>query len=170
MFKISFDFNETSKQVSNIKVTEVESPKSTGDYAYEIKVEDNKLQIYPPAMEKLKANTDDRLSVQYISLGVGKSAPVIGKAEVFTDKLDGNRVSSKGSMSFRGEKRETLANFGLYFNLEEYSPGIWKMVPVTIDEKADLTQEEQDLNALNSSKIDNEIDSILNSIDEDLPF
>ena len=44
------------------------------------------------------------------------------------------------------------------------------MVPVTIDEKADLTQEEQDLNALNSSKIDNEIDSILNSIDEDLPF
>ena len=124
MFKISFDFNETSKQVSNIKVTEVESPKSTGDYAYEIKVEDNKLQIYPPAMEKLKANTDDRLSVQYISLGVGKSAPVIGKAEVFTDKLDGNRVSSKGSMSFRGEKRETLANFGLYFNLEEYSPGI----------------------------------------------
>ena len=95
MFKISFEFNETSKQVSNIKVTEIQTPKDNGNYSYEIEVEDNKLKLYPPALEKLQAVANDRISVQYISLGVGKSAPVIGKAEVFTDRMDGNRLTAK---------------------------------------------------------------------------
>ena len=170
MFKISFEFNETSKQVSNIKVTEIQAPTDIGDYSYELKVEDNKLQLYPPALKKLKAEANDRLSVQYISLGVGKSAPVIGKAEVFTDAMDGNRLSRTGTVAFRGEKRETLAQFGTYFNLEEYKEGMWKLVPVVINEKTDLSQETQDLEKLNSTEIDTELNELFNTIDKDLPF
>lgn len=171
MFKISFEFNETSKQVSNIKVTEIQTPKDNGNYSYEVEVEDNKLKLYPPALEKLQAVTNDRISVQYISLGVGKSAPVIGKAEVFTDRMDGNRLTAKGTVSFRGEKRETLAQFGTAFNLEPYKDGIWKMIPVEINENTDLTQEENDLENLNPSELDSELNEILTSINnDDLPF
>lgn len=171
MFKISFDFNEVSKQISNIKIIEVQQKTTDTNYTYEVEVEENKLKLYPPALEKLQANTDDRISVQYISLGTGKSAPVIGKAETFTDALDGNKLTSKGTVAFRGEKRATLVQFGMQFNLEPYKDGIWKLVPVEINENTDLTQEETQLEDLNPMEIDSELNNILSAINnDDLPF
>lgn len=43
---------------------------------------------------------------------------------MFTDRLDGNRLTKTGTVSFRGEKRTTLLEFGTYFNLEEFKDNI----------------------------------------------
>ena len=45
------------------------------------------------------------------------------------------------------------------------------MIPVEINENADLTQEENDLENLNPSELDSELNEILTSINNnDLPF
>lgn len=179
MLRISFDFNETTKTVSNVKVVESESGRGRGIATSSIpnsdvtgpdlEVLDNKLQLSKSALAKLEAKADDRISIQYISEGVGKSAPVIGKAQAFTDARDGNRLAAKGTVAFRGEKRSTLVEFGTLFNLEEYKDGIWKLIPIQSSEETDdLKEETADMEALNSSELDKEIEEI-NSFD-DLPF
>jgi hypothetical protein len=182
MLKISFDFNETSKTVSNVKVTEIETGKTRGvvanskpnidDNGPDLQVLENKLQLSKKALLKLNAKADDRISIQYINDGIGKATPIIGKAEIFTDRLDGNRLSQKGTIAFRGEKRTTLIEFGTLFNLEEYKDGIWKLIPFeNSDEDETLSQEQSDVDALNDSEIDKEIEEIMSSnVDDDLPF
>ena len=77
MFKISFEFDEASKEVSNIKVTEIEKRVNNTECEYEVLVEQNKLRLLPSAIKTMGLKPNDRISVQYISLGTGKSAPVI---------------------------------------------------------------------------------------------
>ena len=183
MLRISFDFNETSKSVSNVKVEELESGKTRGvisnsspkipDIGPDLEVLENKLQLSKSALNKLGVKADDRIDIQYISEGIGKSSPVIAKAEVFTDRAGGNRVSLKGTVSFRGEKRSTLCEFGTLFNFEEYKDGVWKLIPIKISEENDeiLAEENSDADALNSSEIEQEIEEITSSmVDDDLPF
>ena len=171
MLKISFVFDEVTGAVSNVKVDgykpkvkEINAPCTDID----LEVQENKLKLSKNALEKLNAKADDRISIQYWSEGIGKATPIIGKAEAFTDRLDGNRLTAKGTVSFRGEKRATLIEFGTFFNLEEFKEGIWKLVPVKIEEtQDDLTEEKGDAEALNNSEINNEIESIMAA---DLPF
>lgn len=171
MLKISFVFDEVTGAVSNVKVDgykpkvkEINAPCTDID----LEVQENKLKLSKNALEKLNAKADDRISIQYWSEGIGKATPIIGKAEAFTDRLDGNRLTAKGTVSFRGEKRATLIEFGTFFNLEEFKEGIWKLVPVKIEEtQDDLTEEKGDAEALNNSEINNEIESIMA---DDLPF
>ena len=180
MLRISFDFNETSKIVSNVKVEDINgsrkivsnSSPNIPEIGPDVEVLDNKLQLSQSAVAKLDARADDRISIQYINEGIGKACPIIGKAEIFTDRLDGNRLSAKRTISFRGEKRNTLIEFGTLFNLEEYKDGVWKLIPYKDSEENEpLTDEENDAEALNSSELEQEIEEITSSMaDDDLPF
>lgn len=171
MLKISFVFDEVSGAVSNVKVDgyqpkikEINVPCMDID----LEVQDNKLKLSKNALDKLNAKADDRISIQYWQEGIGKSIPIIGKAEAFTDRLDGNRLTQKGTVAFRGEKRATLIEFGTFFNLEPFKDSIWKLVSIEPVKQSDnLTEEENDAEALNDSEIDKEIESI---ITDDLPF
>lgn len=169
MYKISFIFDEERKTISEVKIQSVDKTVSVPDANIELEVLDNKLKLSKSALEKLNAAPDDRISIQYISEGVGKSCPVIGKAEVFTDRLDGNRLTKSGTVSFRGEKRTTLLDFGSLFTLEPYKEGIWKLIPTT-ETPEDLTQEQQDLDNLDSKELDKEIETLMASVEDDLPF
>jgi hypothetical protein len=181
MLRISFDFNETSKSVSNVKVEELNgrtrgiisntSPNIT-DGGPDLEVLENKLQLSRTALNKLNAKADDRISIQYINEGIGKASPIIGKSDIFTDRLDGNRLSAKGTVAFRGEKRNTLIEFGTIFTLEEYKDGAWKLIPfVDSNDNDDLSEENSDMNALDNSEIDKEIEAIVASeAEDDLPF
>lgn len=60
MLKISFDFDEVSKKVSNIIVTESSVIKD-----FDLKVEDNKIQLGFNAIQKLGVEAGDRVSVNY---------------------------------------------------------------------------------------------------------
>ena len=183
MLKISFNFDETSQLVSNIKVEHVTGTKTRGilttnaptnenNFGPDVEVLENKLQLSKAALFKLDAKADDRISIQYVSEGIGKSSPLIGKAAAFTDRNDGNRLTAKGTVSFRGEKRSTLVEFGTAFTMQEFKEGIWKLVPYEIsDDNDNLMEEEQDVQNLESSEIDKEIEEITSSmVDDDLPF
>lgn len=182
MLKISFDFNEDTKTVSNVKVETAgrsrilttSAPSDNVSVGPDVEVLENKLQLSKSALFKLDAKADDRISVQYVSEGIGKSFPVIGKAERFTDRADGNRLTAKGTVSFRGEKRSTLAMFGLIFKLEDFKEGIFKLVPVSPDidsQEESLSEEVTDIENLNNSEIEQEIEAIMSSEkDDDLPF
>lgn len=182
MLRISFDFNETSKSVTNVKVSELDgksrgintnsTPFAEPDDMPDLEVLENKLQLSKSALQKLDVKADDRISIQYINEGIGVAQPVIGKSAIFTDRLNGNRLTQKGTVSFRGEKRSTLIEFGTLFNLQEYKDGIWKLIPITIsDEVDDLSEENSDMEALNTSEIDKEIEAVIaSSADNDLPF
>ena len=172
MLRVSFVFDENTGSVSNVKVDgykpkakEINAPCADID----LEVQDNKLKLSKNALDKLNAKPDDRVSIQYWSEGIGKSVPIIGKAEAFTDRMDGNRLTKAGTVAFRGEKHATLIQFGTFFNLEEFKDGIWKLVPIKIEEeKSDLAQEEADEAALNDSEIQNEIENLMAG--DDLPF
>lgn len=171
MLKISFVFDETSGTVSNVKVDgykpkikEINTPCTDVD----LEVQENKLKLSKNALEKLNAKADDRISIHYWQEGIGKSVPIIAKAEYLTDRLDGNRLTKTGTVAFRGEKRTTLLEFGTYFNLEEFKDNIWKLVPIKDEPTNDtLVEEQQDAEALNNSEIDKEIENIMA---DDLPF
>jgi hypothetical protein len=82
-----------------------------------------------------------------------------------------NRVTSKGTVAFRGEKRATLLTFGSMFNLEEYKDDIWKLIPITeSNDPNDFSEENSDAEALNDNAIEQEIEEITSSVNDDLPF
>lgn len=171
MLKISFNFDEKSQTISGLKVEnftpKIKAVNDIPDESVDLEVLDNKLKLSKAALEKLNAKADDRISIQYWNDGIGKAFPIIGKAEVFTDKLDGNRLTKANTVAFRGEKHVTLVQFGELFNLEEFKTGIWKLVPIDVKDE-ELEEENKDLEDLDDSAINNEIEKL--TAEDDLPF
>ena len=62
MLKISFDFDEITQKVSNVKVT---SEKKESNSEYDLKVDENKLELTIEATEKLGAVAGDRVAINY---------------------------------------------------------------------------------------------------------
>lgn len=67
MFKISFDFDESTHKVSNIKVIEkqelVEELEQYGEY--DLQVLDNKIQLTSEAINRLGVIVGDRIAINY---------------------------------------------------------------------------------------------------------
>ena len=64
MLKISFDFDESTQKISNVKVVNSNSI-TASTKSYDLGVEDNKLVLTPNAINKLGAVAGDRISVNY---------------------------------------------------------------------------------------------------------
>lgn len=121
MLNISFDFDESTHKVSNLKVTTKEvivkpEPKIVGPY--DMKILDNKIQFTSDAVEKLGAVTGDRLAINYWYAGPSNSYPIISKEGVF-DGVEGLKLTKSKTLAFRGEQRETLLKYGTVFSFEE---------------------------------------------------
>lgn len=158
MFTISFNFDETTKKVSNLKVTMVDETVPP-DENY-ISVQDNKLKFGQDALSLLNVSSGDRIQVTYWTVNNQETFPVIGKSEIFTDKDGGNALTKSGTMSFRGNQRTVLLEYGDLFKVEPFKEGIFKLVPI-ISEEENLDQEKKELDNLNSVDDD---------LFEDLPF
>jgi hypothetical protein len=158
MFTISFNFDETTKKVSNLKVTMVDETVPP-DENY-ISVQDNKLKFGQDALSLLNVSSGDRIQVTYWTVNNQETFPVIGKSEIFTDKDGGNALTKSGTMSFRGNQRTVLLEYGDLFKIEPFKEGIFKLVPI-ISEEENLDQEKKELDNLNS---------IDDDLFEDLPF
>ena len=63
MLRISFDFDETTQKVSNLKV--INSSVQASTKQYDMEVDENKLNLTSNAIEKLGAVAGDRISVNY---------------------------------------------------------------------------------------------------------
>ena len=146
MLKISFDLDEVTKKVSNLKVVSVskeilESPI--------LEVLDNKLKLSKAAIELLKVQANDKIAINYWTVDNEETFPVIGKAEVFTYEEGGNRITRSNTISYRGQQRTILLEYGSLFTLETFKDGMFKLVKVE-QEASDLTNENNDLQDLDN--------------------
>lgn len=158
MFTISFDFDETTKKITNLKVVSIDKSLPTSDNY--IEVQDNKLKLGKEAISLLEANPGDRIQVNYWTVNNQETFPVIGKSAIFTDMTGGNALTKSDTVSFRGNQRTVLLEYGNLFKLEPFKSGMFKLVPIE-SEIDNLEQEKKELDDLNS---------IDDDLFDDLPF
>ena len=167
MFNISFNFDEVTQKISNLKVTSL-SKVNLDEGEAMVQLMDNKLKLTPKAISMIGAQPGDRIQVNYWTEDNQNTFPLIGKSEVFTDSEEGSKLTKSDTVSFRGNKNTTLKIYGNLFKLEPFKDGMFKLVKI---ETESTEQEQAELDDLNNSEIDDEINDIISQEDEnDLPF
>lgn len=148
MFTISFNFDETTQKISNLKVVSVNKATPSSDNYLE--VEDNKLKLGKEAIQLLEAVPGDRIQVNYWTVNNQETFPVIGKAGVFTDPEGGNCLTKSNTVSFRGHQRTVLLEYGNMFKLEPFKEGMFKLTSVSelVDSLETETKELEDINTM----------------------
>lgn len=164
MFNISFDFDEKTKKVSNLKVDEIKTKELLEKGSF-VSVADNKLQFSADAVKLIDAKVGDRITVNYWTENNQTTFPVIGKSEAFTDSANGNKLTKANTVSFRGDQRTMLLEYGNDFKIVPFKEKIFKLEVLTIDsnDNENVTEAENSLNNfVEGVKID--------SVEDDLPF
>ena len=178
MLRISFEFDEVSQKISNLKV---ESANAIVNKEYDLRIDDNKIELTSSAVNKLKAIAGDRISVNYWTVDNQTTYPIISKSEVFTDGADGNKLTKKGTVSFKGQQRTSLLKFGSLFTFSEFKDkngevkdNVFILTPVdnsSSQSENDFTDVKESMEELDGSRVEDMIDEILGEDDENaLPF
>jgi hypothetical protein len=178
MLRISFEFDEVSQKISNLKV---ESANAIVNKEYDLRIDDNKIELTSSAVNKLKAIAGDRISVNYWTVDNQTTYPIISKSEVFTDGADGNKLTKKGTVSFKGQQRTSLLKFGSLFTFSEFKDkngevkdNVFILTPVddsSSQSENDFTDVKESMEELEDSRVEDVIDEILGEDNEDaLPF
>lgn len=132
MFTISFDFDETTKKVQNLKVVSLEPGLPT------VQVLENKLQLSQAAIELIGAKSGDRLAINYWTVNNKETFPLIGKSEIFTDEDAGTKLTKSRTLSYKGQQMDVLKMYGDNFRIEPFKKGMFKLVSI----KEDTLEEE----------------------------
>ena len=132
MLTISFDFDETTKKVQNLKVVSLEPGLPT------VQALENKLQLSQAAIELIGAKSGDRLAINYWTVNNKETFPLIGKSEVFTDEDAGTKLTKSRTLSYRGQQMDVLKMYGDNFRIEPFKEGMFKLVSI----KEDTLEEE----------------------------
>ncbi len=134
MFKISFDFNEISKEVSNISVIEYNEEEcrlsKDSQMPIFVKVELNKLVLSSGLIKCLNISAGDRVSINYVNIDNATTFPVIGKAIEFGDPDSGNKITKSNTVSYRGNNRNVILQYGSLFTIEKYKQNQFKMISI----------------------------------------
>lgn len=125
-----------------------------------------KLTFNQAALDLLRVTEGDFISVMYRTEGT-KAFPVIGKSSVFNTE-NGNKITKKGTISFRGDMNKTLEEFGSNFTLvESKDPDVYFLKGDL--ERAEIPDEVVDINKeLDFSALDEQEDLTVD--DTDLSF
>ena len=180
MLKISFDFDEVTKKVSNVKVSSSVSGKQESPKEYDLEVAENKLVLTSDAIGRLGAVAGDRVAVNYWTVDNTTTYPIISKADLFTDGADGNKLTQKGTISFKGQQRTSLLKFGTLFKFTEFKDKsgtvkdkVFVLTPVednreTIGEN--VFEDEKDAAQELNSELEDQIAEMLGEGNDALPF
>jgi hypothetical protein len=177
MLNISFDFDPVTQKVTNVVVKDTEGktvkPKTKKSSSIDtskplLVVADNKLVLNDPLITMLNVEAGDRITVNYYTVNNQETFPVIGRSDVFADPQSGNKLTKSNTICFRGNQRTILLEYGEEFTIEEFKPGMFKL----ISQKDCATAiEEKELEDLNPSEIDLEVAQIMSNDNlDDLPF
>lgn len=173
MVNISFDFDESTHKVTNLKVIEknkVIVPEIEVSGNYDLQILDNKIQLTSEAVNKLKVTTKDRIAINYWYVGPNNTYPIISKADVFDNGVEGNLLKKSKTFSFRGEQREMLLKYGSVFLFEEWKDktgkikeGVFKLIPVHKEDDSILENnianiEEAAIEKINQKEIEDDAD------------
>ena len=142
MFKISFNFDEVNKTISNLKCEEIaQERKIVSNGKPIVEVGENKLIISPEALRLINATPGDRITVNYIQKSKELTIPVIGKAEIFSDPDAGNKLTKSNTVSFKGKQRTILLEYGSVFTLTEtHKKGMCQLVSTNEDDSPEVTE------------------------------
>lgn len=144
MFNIQFNFEPETSKITNLKVIKVD--KSKDDAV--VSVNNGKLCLTKAAVELLGVTTGDKIAINYWTQDNETTFPLIGKAELFADKDNGNRLTKSNTVSFRGMQEDILLEYGKFFKIEPFNK-YFKMVKIEeVVENTNLDEEEQDLSNL----------------------
>lgn len=181
MLRISFDFDESTNKVSNVKV--ITSDVQTCSKEYDLEVDENKLNLTSDAVTKLGAIAGDRIAINYWTVDNQTTYPIISKADVFTDGADGNKITKKGTISFKGQQRTSLLKFGSLFTFSEFKDksgniidNVFILTPVEDDRTTidlpDFTEEEKHMEELEDPNVEKDLAEMLeeNNYEDSLPF
>ena len=178
MLRVSFEFDEVSQKISNLKV---ESANAMVNKSYDLLVDENKLELTSSAINKLGAIAGDRISIYYWTVDNQTTYPIISKSEVFSDGADGNKLTKMGTISFKGQQRTSLLKFGSLFTFSEFKDkngevkdNVFILTPVdesSSQSENDFTDVKESMEELDGSRVEDVIDEILGEDNEDaLPF
>ena len=180
MLRVSFDFDEVSKKVSNVQVITTNSIVTSKEY--DLEVDENKIKLTASAISKLKAVAGDRLSINYWTVDNETTYPIISKSDVFTDGANGNKVTKQGTVSFKGQQRTSLLKFGSLFTFSEFKDkkgvvqdNVFVLTPInesSSKDERDFTDVEESMKELDNSRVEDVIDEILGeeNYEDALPF
>lgn len=146
MLKISFDLDEVTKKISNLKVVSISNEVLE---SATVEVLDNKLKLSKAAIDMLGASANEKITINYWTVDNELTFPVIGKAEAFTDSDGGNRLTRSNTISYRGQQRDILLEYGSLFTLESFKDSIFKMNKVQVEDES-LNTEKTDLQDLDN--------------------
>ena len=148
MLHISFNLNQDTLEVSDIKVLDM-SHKYKNVLLPIIKIEDNRLCLSENSVKLLQVNVGDRLSINYLQLNNEQTIPVIGKSEVFLDYNAGNKLTKNYTVSFKGLQKTILSKYGTLFMLQEYKANMYKLISINEEEliqgNPDLEEEQNNI-------------------------
>ena len=144
MFTISFDFDETTKKIKNLKVV------SSDPGAPTLQVLDNKIQLTQAAIELIGAKVGDKLVINYWTVDNQTTFPVISLA---TDKTEeGCKINKSLTMAYRGKQNEILKIYGEKFTIEPFNETMFKLTKM---EEENLAEEAIDLKNTNNLTLNN---------------
>lgn len=124
--KISFDFDPTTKKVTNISVEEVESitprkvvpSKQMAPTPSVIVQNGNSLKLNQDVLDKLNVKIGDRLIVQFKN-----NHPVLVTPQAANMEKGGNLITKSMTISVKGKTSEVLGPLGPIFDYELESEG-----------------------------------------------
>ena len=125
MLTISFDFDETTKKVKNLKVVSIDPGQPT------VQALENKLQLSPAALELIGVKSGDRLAINYWTIDNKTTYPLIGKAEAFNE--EGTKLTKSNTVSYRGQQMDVLKLYGDNFSIEPFSEGRFRLISIKED-------------------------------------
>lgn len=164
--KVSFNFDPKTKKITNLLV---EEQPEINTALPTVCIEDNKLVFSKAALELIQVAAGERVAVNYWTVNNQETFPVIGKSSVFGDPENGNVLTKRGTIVFRGQNRTTLLEYGSAFLIEEFKDGMFKLVKITQDTPSVQTEEDSlDDMDNHTSELEEEINTILG--DDVLPF
>jgi hypothetical protein len=120
------------------------------DYEFDkatVTIDQNKLILSQEAIKALNASPGDRIAINYWTVNSWETFPLIGKAEMFSDSEGGNRLTKSKTVSFRGNQRDILKEYGTLFRVIPFN-NYYKLEPIKIEEVDNFQEEKQDLENL----------------------
>ena len=139
-FTVTFDFDQETETVSNIKtfVDGVEKKKKTTkqtkskevilEESSVIKLTDTKLEFNNKTVAEMGISHETRIVIKYEQFGPKNMIPIIGTDESFDEEGAGNKLTKTNTVAFKGKQNTVLKEYGSEFTIEAYKEGIWKLV------------------------------------------
>ena len=149
----------TKKKSSSKSSTKIDDSNPTPT----LTLEDNKYSLNAAAIEGLGVEPGDTIDIKNQKIGT-KKVKVIGSSETFGTKA-GNKLTQKGTVSFRGKSNDELSEYGNIFTLEPHPnvSGLFILKGNNQEDEEEIVPEEEDVE-------DIEIEDALEISEDDFDF